>query len=338
MAILRNRATQRKIHLRTLHVFGRGRSSDTLLDNPDASQLHASIRWTGAAWELRDHSRNGTVLDGVSLGHTDAQSLRVGSTVGFGREHGSAWVVEDLAPPANVLWPLGHDSAPIPLARSNLLPQGQGAEVSIHYTENGQWICTNPQGSWALEDGDEVRFSNRSWCFIAAAAEVSSTMEAMVPAIAAIPALAVVRPRTALHFHVSLDEEHVHLAVHEADQKFDLGERTHHYALLTLARLRWADAQRHLDSQAHGWVDLDRLAKMLGVEPGHLNIQVFRMRKQLAMAMPGDSHVPELIERRRGSLRFGSLRFCITRGSELEVDFDPLALAHLVHSEEKLAA
>ncbi|KQO21418.1 hypothetical protein ASF11_24210 [Acidovorax sp. Leaf76] len=332
MAILKNSATQRKIHLRTLHVFGRGRSSDTLLDSPDASQLHASIRWTGTVWELRDHSRNGTLIDGTSMSHADTQVLRVGSTVCFGRSPGAAWVVEDLSPPGNLLWPLGHDGAPIPLQRSNLLPQGQGAEVSIHCTEQGQWICTNPHGSWTLEDGDEVRFSNRAWCFIAAAAEVSSTMESMATAIP------FVRPRTALRFHVSLDEEHVRLEVQERDRTFDLGERTHHYALLTLARLRWADAQRHPDSQAHGWVELDRLAKMLGVEPGHLNIQVFRMRKQLALAMPADSHVPELVERRRGSLRFGSLRFCIMRGSQLEADFDPLSLSGQIHAEEKLAA
>src|SRR3989344_3929684 len=207
MAILKNRATQRKIHLRTLHVFGRGRSSDTLLENPDASQLHASIRWTGSTWELHDHSRNGTLLDG------------------------------------------------------DLLSQSQHAEVSIHCAEQGRWICTTPQGSWVLEDGDEVRFSNQAWCFLAAQ-EVTSTMEAMVGAAPCI------RPRTSLHFNVSLDEEHVRLQVQEGERQFDLGERTHHYALLTLARLRWADAQRHRDSQAHGWVELERLAKMLGVEPG----------------------------------------------------------------------
>src|SRR3989344_3895216 len=238
MAILKNRATQRKIHLRTLHVFGRGRSSDTLLENPDASQLHASIRWTGSTWELHDHSRNGTLLDGELLSHSGAFALRVGSTIGFGRDDGSGWVVEDLAAPANLLWPLGHDSAPVPLERSNL-----------------------------------------AWCFLAAQ-EVTSTMEAMVGAAPCI------RPRTSLHFNVSLDEEHVRLQVQEGERQFDLGERTHHYALLTLARLRWADAQRHRDSQAHGWVELERLAKMLGVEPGHLNIQIFRMRKQLALAMP----------------------------------------------------
>jgi hypothetical protein len=41
--------------------------------------------------------------------------------------------------------------------------------------------------------------------------------------------------------------------------------------------------------------------------------------------MPAGAHVPELIERRRGSLRYGNLRFRITRGAALEADFDPLA-------------
>lgn len=331
MAILKNRTTQRKIHLRTLHVFGRGRASDTLLDNPDASQVHASIRWTGSAWELHDHSRNGTLLDGTQLSHSSALTLHVGNTIGFGRDEGAAWVVEDLAAPSNILWPLGHDSAPVPLERSNLLPQGERAEVSIHCAEQGRWICTTPQGSWVLEDGDEVRFSNQAWCFMAVQ-EVASTMEAMTGSAPCI------RPRTSLHFNVSLDEEHVRLQVQEADRHFDLGERTHHYTLLTLARLRCADAQRHQDSQAHGWVEMDRLAKMLGVEPGHLNIQIFRMRKQLALAMPGDSHVPELIERRRGSLRFGSLCFRIMRGTQLEADFDPLALSSQLLAEESLVA
>lgn len=332
MAILKNRATQRKIPVRTHHVFGRGRSSDTLLDHPDASQLHASLRWTGAAWELRDHSRNGTQLDGVALPRAEARVLRVGSTMAFGSGPDAVWVVEDLAPPGPVLWPLGHDSDPIALAPLNLLPQGQGAEVCVHRVDHGPWICTTPAGNWPLEDGDEVRFSNRAWCFIAAAADVTSTMEAL-------PAATRAEPRSlALHFHVSLDEEHVRLRVHAADRTWDLGERTHHYALLTLARLRWADAQRHPDCQAHGWVELDRLARMLGVDPGHLNIQVFRMRKQLALALPGDAHVPELIERRRGSLRFGNLRCCITRGSQVEADFDPLSPPMPQHLAERLAA
>ena len=329
MAILRNRATQRMIYLRTHHVFGRRRSSDTLLEHPDVSQLHASIRWNGSCWELRDHSRNGTLLDGTLLSNTRGHALRIGSVICFGRDAGSAWLVEDLSAPANLLWPLGHDSTPIPLEFSNLLPPGQDAELAIHCSQHGQWICTTPQGSWVLHEGDEVQFANQTWCFILAA-EVCSTMEAIIGnnlARRSIPLL---------HFAVSLDEEHVCLQVRDGDQASDLGERSHHYTLLILARLRFADAQHYPDSHAHGWVELERLSKMLGLDPGHLNIQIFRMRKQLALALPPGAPVPELIERRRGALRFGKLRFRITRGTQLEGEFDPLAVETAADLEASL--
>lgn len=332
MAILRNRSTQRKIYLRTHHVFGRGRSADTLLENLDASQLHASIRWTGKAWDLRDHSRNGTLLDGLRLSNTKGFDLGVGSVIGFGHDAGSSWQVEDLSPPRNLLWPLGHDEPHITLGNSNLLPQGLAAELSIHYSEKGQWFCTTPQGSWALEDGDEVSFAGKRWCFVLAA-EVISTIDGMSGGNAILN-----RPQSTLLFRVSQDEEHAWLELRDADHHLDLGERSHHYALLTLARLRLADAQRHLAPHAQGWVELERLAKMLGIDPGHLNIQIFRMRKQLALSMPRGAHVPELIERRRGSLRFGSLRFSITRGVQLEASFDPLAPDGLNFPEESLVA
>jgi hypothetical protein len=326
VAILSNRATRRKIFLRTHHVFGRGHSADTLLENLDASQLHATVRWNGRGWELRDHSRNGTLLDGVPQSNVEAQELRVGNIIAFGRDDTCAWSVEDLSPPSNLLWPLGHESQPIPLGLSDLLPCGPNAEVFIHRSTQGQWICTTPQGSWALEDGDEVNFGNQNWCFVQMA-DVAATMDAVVATRAPCGS------RPTLHFNVSLDEEHVHLQMRDRSHLLDLGERSHHYALLILARLRLADTQRHLDSHAHGWVELERLAKMLGLDPGHLNIQIFRMRKQLALAMPRSAQVPELIERRRGSLRFGGLGFRITRGTQLEADYDPGIVATGPHAE-----
>jgi hypothetical protein len=129
-------------------------------------------------------------------------------------------------------------------------------------------------------------------------------------------------PRT-LSFAVSLDEEHVCVGLSDGQHQLDLGERTHHYTLLTLARLRLADAKRRLDSHTQGWVDIERLAKMLGIEETHLNIQIFRLRKQLAQALPPGSQLPDLIERRRGSLRFGSIGFRIFRAARLEALFDP---------------
>ena len=319
VAILSNRATQRKIYLRTHHVFGRGHAADTLLENPDASQVHASISWIAGAWQLRDHSRNGSVLDGVALHHSVGFDLTVGSVIEFGRDRGAIWLVEDLSAPANLLWPRGHNAAPIALASSNLLPRGQAPELAIDCNEIGQWICTGPHHSCVLEDGDEVRFAGKRWCFVMAT-EVVSTMQEIGGEL-----MLQERPRT-LSFTVSLDEEHVWLAIGDAQQQLDLGERSHHYTLLTLARLRLADAKRQLDIRAQGWVELERLAKMLGIDPSHLNIQIFRLRKQLALALPCGSRLPELVERRRGSLRFGNMRFSIVRGVKLEANFDPMVV------------
>ena len=332
MAILSNRATQRKIYLRTHHVFGRGHAADTLLENLDASQVHASISWIAGAWELRDHSRNGSVLDGVALRHSVGLSLSVGSVIAFGHDRGAEWVVEDLSAPANLLWPRGHDAAPIALASSNLLPRAGTPELAIDCNEMGQWVCTGPQHSSVLEDGDEVRFAGKRWCFVMAT-EVISTMQGLGSGDPTP-----LRPPRSLAFTVSLDEEHVWLAIGDENQQLDLGERSHHYTLLTLARLRLADAKRRLDVHAQGWVELERLAKMLGIDPGHLNIQIFRLRKQLALALPCGSRLPDLVERRRGALRFGNMRFSIVRGVKLEANFDPMADAEQSRSNDTLAA
>ena len=155
---------------------------------------------------------------------------------------------------------------------------------------------------------------------------------------AVVNAHALDRFRPSLHFHVSQDEEHVCLEVRDSHYHLDLGERSHHYALLILARMRLVDAQRHVDDHAQGWVDLDRLAKMLGLDPGHLNIQIFRMRKQLTQALPHGIPVPEVIERRRGSLRCGSLPFRIVRGSKLEAHFDPFTVAPQTRVADSMAA
>ena len=332
VAILSNRATNRKIYLRTHHVFGRGHAADTLLENLDASQVHASISWIAGAWQLRDHSRNGSVLDGIRLRHCVSHCLSVGSVIAFGQDLGAIWVIEDLSAPANLLWPRGHDAAPIALASSNLLPRGAARELAIDCNAMGQWICTGPQHSSVLEDGDEVRFAGKRWCFVMAT-EVITTLQEIVTTGAVLQ-----RQARTLAFTVSLDEEHVWLSIGDERQQLDLGERSHHYTLLTLARLRLADAKRQLDIHAQGWVELERLAKMLGIDPGHLNIQIFRLRKQLALALPCGSRLPELVQRRRGSLRFGNMRFSILHGVKLEADFDPMADAAQRCSTDTLAA
>ncbi|MBB5606452.1 MULTISPECIES: hypothetical protein [unclassified Janthinobacterium] len=125
-----------------------------------------------------------------------------------------------------------------------------------------------------------------------------------------------------LRLQVSLNEEHVYLNISlSGEQELDLGERSHHYCLLTLARQRLSDARRGIDVSGQGWLNRKELAHMLGLDPSHLNIQIHRLRQQIAEALPSGMQLDEVVERRRGELRFGALPFCIVRGSSIEGEY-----------------
>jgi hypothetical protein len=129
-----------------------------------------------------------------------------------------------------------------------------------------------------------------------------------------------------LHFRVSMNEEHAFMTVCDgAREPVDLGERTHHYCLLTLARRRLLDARAGLDASSQGWVPIDQLCSMLGIEHAYLNILVFRARSQLARVLRRGAGIAAVVERRRGELRFGDLRFRIERGSQIEGESDSVA-------------
>ena len=128
-----------------------------------------------------------------------------------------------------------------------------------------------------------------------------------------------------LHFAVSQDEEHTFLCIEYGSGLCQLGERVHHYPLLVLARLRLEDTQRGLEPANQGWVDLSRLASMLGIDPAYLNIQIFRARRQIAKALIPGVGMIEIVERRRGQIRIGAFAIWIVRGSDVEAE--PLDVA-----------
>lgn len=122
-----------------------------------------------------------------------------------------------------------------------------------------------------------------------------------------------------LQFQVSLNEEHIFLqAKLPSGENIDLGERVHHYCLVTLARRRLHDARRGIDATGQGWVAVGDLARMLGLEPSHLNIQLFRARQHVACALAPELDPKHLLERRRGEVRLGGMPFRIVRGTVLE--------------------
>ncbi|MFC7419713.1 FHA domain-containing protein [Iodobacter arcticus] len=315
MAQLRNE--NELLYLRTLHIFGRNPSKvDTVLGNSDASQIHTVIAWNGVCWDITDHSRNGTFIDGKRLQGNVKTALAIGQKLQFGLGGNVSWQVMDLEPPCPMLLPLDKTQTAIVLQNFHFLPDETHAQASVYLSANGQWVWDDETGCHALKDGDVVRISDQAWRYsFSAAIELTADVRLN-------PAIQHVHP---IHFDflVSQNEEHVYLSIDFSGAQINLGERTHHYSLLTLARRRYEDAQRGMDALSQGWIAVDDLSKMLGLEPTHLNTQLFRARSQVMRECHENKHCPEVIERRRGEVRFSAAPFRIMRGMQLEAHFNP---------------
>lgn len=315
MAILMNDSSGEACLLRAYHVFGRDAARcDTVIRDASVSRVHAHIRWVGGLWELHDHSSNGTSLSGVPLRHGDHAVLRPGDVIRFGRAGIAPWRVEALDDPADTLWPIRGAAHPIVLAPRQILAARAAQPVTIVRSPAGEWLCDDTLPPRALHDGDEVSTGDATWRL--ALARNGSTMRLAAPADPAVPA-------QLLEFLVSRDEEHVRMLLHVRGGVVDLGERAHHYSLVTLARARSADMQAGYDAATQGWIELDRLARMLGIDTSHVNVQIHRARSQFA-ALPGLG-ASQLVERRRGSVRFGDFPFRVMRGAHLECESVPPA-------------
>lgn len=312
MAMLCNVRTGAHLMLRPLHTFGRHPTAcQTVLQSTVVSHIHALARWTSQHWEVFDQSRNGTYVDDVRLPAGEWQALRVGSRLSLGNSPEARWTIVDLAPPASCLLPLRGPVDTVALRPQGvLLPSEAQPEVYV-FMRDGRWMLEAPHGISVLEDGASVHASTMDWEVVLCPDLTRTQDTCHLPP--ATPDAGLM-----LQFDLSQDEEHTCLRVQAGGQVHDLGERIHHYLLVTLARRRQADAQRGLSSMSQGWVATEELARMLGVDPAHVNIQIFRARHQLAGALPAGMPVPLVVERRRGEVRLGDCSFTVRRGGHLE--------------------
>lgn len=308
MATLRNGISGESFLLRAHHVLGRDQQRcDTVIVDPYVSRIHASIRWAAARWELHDHSRNGTLVSGTVVGEGKFATLQSGDVIHFGGAGQLRWLVDDIGDPADTLWPLRGLTRPIVLDHAHILPGDVAPAVTVIRSEDGEWLCDDTDTPRVLRDGDEVSSGNFAWRLMLARRNFTATLPC-------ISQLAILLQR--IDFVVSLNEEHVGATLQTRGGNLDLGARAHHYCLVTLARLRCAHAQAGYDTGSQGWIDLELLARMLGMDVSHVNVQIHRARLQVTPLLSASS--PELIERRRGSVRFGALAFRVIRGEKLE--------------------
>jgi hypothetical protein len=271
------------------------------LKQKDVSSEHASLRWSGQHWEVRDlGSRNGTFREGVRLQAGKPVKLTLGQTVRFGGQ--SEWRLSGDEPPQIVAMNLMREASVATSTGYLCLPDDNSHELVIFRHGSGRWIAEDSAHQRFIQHGNVIVCRGESWRIFVPDGAIE-TLEAESSSAGPIELL----------FRVSRDEEHVELTVRVGETQVLLANRAHHYALLTLARLKQKDENDGSSDTDSGWVHIDDLARMLGNDETYVNLCVHRFRRQIA-----DSGIPAaipLIERRQGSgrLRLGAVQFEIGR-------------------------
>ena len=271
-------------------LVGRGPSASLRITDRMVSGEHASLQWRSGRWELRDlGSRNGTFVDGRRLAVGESVVLSQGTKVAFGGAD-SAWVLEEDGAPSALA--CGPDGTWLRAEDGQLaLPSSGAPEVVVFCDSRGRWVQEQGDVVSAITDGTQVEAGGVPWTVrIPRTTEGTATVD-IGPTVDTVK----------IRFAVSRDEEHVSLTVIHRGQETTLEAREHFYALLTLARARISDREEPFGEQ--GWVDRNRLLKMLGTDANGLNVAIYRARGQLtAIGVDGASGIVEV---RRGQRRFG---------------------------------
>jgi hypothetical protein len=315
MAFLLDAAARRCIPLAPHHTFGRlAHHVDTYVDNAYVSKLHAAIEWNGLSWRIKNLGQNGTWLNGNPLAQGETRALAEGDVFYFAEQHRNGFTVVNVDAPADVLWPSTNDpihTPPITLSRHQLLPNTENPDIALYFDDDIQaWMVEELAAPLVeprvLDDGDEILIAGNHWRLVRfRQAQPTDTK------------ISRQLQDYEFCFRLSLDEESTELQL-VYQGTIDLGVRTHHYLLAQLARHRALSIQAGQNLTDQGWIYADQLANELGLDSTHMNIQIFRARKQLSEVLPTTLGQHILIERRGGKLRFGCPHFTIYKGGHIE--------------------
>lgn len=300
MATLKSLADGREIRVASRLRIGRAPDAGLVISRPVVSMEHATVRWSGDVWEVRDlGSRNGTFVDGRPIAAGEPIAIDLGSRLAFG-DLEEAWEVTEAEPPSVFATPRG--GGELALGREGLLvlPSAERPELSVYRAAHGGWIAELDDGEQRpVEDGTALEAGGETWVVT-----LPDVIEG-TPAYQTSPTLDTI----ALRFQVSRDEEQVTISVVHRGRVTALEPHWHGYVLLTLARLRQEAADR--PEPERGWVERDRLLRMLRMDANNLNVAIHKAREQLLEA--GILGASGVVEVRRGQRRFGTDRFEITR-------------------------
>jgi hypothetical protein len=273
MGVLREDSTGSVHVLESHHLIGRSHRCSLRLVEPSVSGEHASLRWTGGCWVIKDlGSRYGTFMDSAPLQPGIPITIKKGARLAFGRGKQTWQFVED-GPPEVMVLPEGGGPA---LTRSDgmiAIPSVENPAAVVFQSMDGRWMLDQAGHVDSIEEHVAFLVDGTRW-------RLANATPAQQTSRAGDPGDLMALSEVHLHFLVSRNEEHVEIGVQWRGRVVNLDPRSHNYLLLTLARMRRRDIENGETPAAAGWVDQDELARLLQLGPERLNLDIFRARRQ----------------------------------------------------------
>lgn len=310
MAILQQLAGAIRVALPAHALVGRSSVCTVRLQERLASGEHARVSYAGGVWSVRDlGSKNGTFVNGERIASGGESPLAAGDQVAFG-DAKEPWTLADASPPVPMARRLSDDAMIAGADGLLALPSAEEPRACVVEKDGGSFSVEIDGEDRPARDGEVLRLGGEDFMLHLPAA-TAATADAREEGGRVDDA--------ELRFRVSRDEETVELSVVCGGRVHALAPRSHHYLLLTLARarVRQRDAGALAPSQ-RGWVFVDELCRMLSMDENKLNVEIYRLRRELGAV--GLAHAAAVIERRRASrqLRVGTERITIVPLSDGE--------------------
>lgn len=289
MAIIVNTKTAQRIMLPARTILGRSRSCTLTLDDPCVSSEHAAIRWTRKGWTVHDlGSRNGTFVSGRRLDAGDTAMVGRGETLSFGDPE-EQWIVEDDTMPEACARDCNTNLLLFGQQGLLVLPEPSHPIVSIFCDARLGWVAEVRGEPRVVEDGHILAESGMAWQLHLPM--MSETTQEYLKGQLFMDLLQV-------DFRVSSQGEILEMIIIAPKGEIFRSSRAYCQLLLSLARRRHEDRSKGdlaLDEQ--GWVYVDELRALHGVDDNRLSVDIHRARREFAAA--GVTNPANIIERRR---------------------------------------
>jgi len=306
MAIVQNKLNGEKIILHSQHSIGRDRSNVSLLDQKDVSRKHAIIYWENDCWQLTDFSSNGTKINSTYIHHS-TKKLDNNDVLQFSNTDEGIWKIINLNPPNSFLKAIDSNTEYIDLEIGITLPNTTDPKWTFFQNKNQEWVMDDETEETILIHKETYLINGVSYQFIENEILSDTLLNTDITKNACFQLL------------ISIDEESISSKIKINDLELDLGDRVFNHLLLHLARVKQQDLNFGLNDKLCGWVDMDDLHEALSkellkdIDAYYINTLIHRLRKNLMNLPPYGFLFSNIIERKKGKLRFGLPNFEIEK-------------------------